>query len=78
MLWSFQPFKHKPHKMVKLTQTIRWQQPTIFLSVFDHFVRLALKVLRSSDLDKTIPFQQKLWLPNLDHRIIEKHKLSSN
>ena len=53
MLWSFQPFKHKPHKMVKLTQTIRLQQPTIFLSVFNHFVGLALTVLRSSDLDET-------------------------
>ena len=53
MLWSFQPFKHKPHKMVKLTQTIRLQQPTIFLSVFNHFVGLALTVLRLSDLDET-------------------------
>ena len=29
--------------MVKHTQTIRWQQPTIFLSVFDHVVVFALK-----------------------------------
>ena len=28
--------------MVKQTQTIRWQQPTSYLSVFDHFVGLAL------------------------------------
>ena len=28
------------------TQTILWQQPTNGLSVFDHFVGLALKVLR--------------------------------
>ena len=33
------------HKMVKHTQAIRWQQPTNCLSVFDHFVGLALKGL---------------------------------
>ena len=33
------------HKMIKHTQTIRWQQPTNCLSVFDHFVGLALKGL---------------------------------
>ena len=31
-------FKRQPHKMVKHTQTIRWQQPANCLSVFDHFV----------------------------------------
>ena len=41
----FQPFKHQPHNMVKHTQTIRLQQPTNCLSVFGHFVRLALKGL---------------------------------
>ena len=35
----------QPHKMVKHTQTIRWQQPTNCLSVLDHFVGLALKEL---------------------------------
>ena len=29
--------------MVKNTQTIRWEQPTNCLSVFDHFMGLALK-----------------------------------
>ena len=29
--------------MVKHTQTIRWQQPTNYLSVLDHFVELVLK-----------------------------------
>ena len=29
--------------MVKHTQTIRWQKPMNCLSVFDHFVVLALK-----------------------------------
>ena len=33
--------------MGKHTQTIRRQQPTDFLSVFDHFVNLALKRLKN-------------------------------
>ena len=36
------PFKRQPHKMIKHTQTIRRQQPTNCLSVFDHFVGLSL------------------------------------
>ena len=36
-------FKCQPHKMGKHTQTIRRQQLTNFLSVFDHFVGLAPK-----------------------------------
>ena len=39
-------YKRQPHKMVKHIQTIRWQQPTNCLSVFEHFVRLTLKGLR--------------------------------
>ena len=34
--------------MVKHTKTIRRQQPTNYLSVFDHFVRLVLKDLKGS------------------------------
>ena len=34
--------------MVKHTQKIFWQQPTNCLSVFDHFVGLALKGLSQS------------------------------
>ena len=34
------PLKRQPHKMVKHTQTIRQQQPTNFLSVFDLLVKL--------------------------------------
>ena len=34
--------------MVKHTQTIRWQQLTNCLSVFDHFVKLAFKGLRQT------------------------------
>ena len=35
----------QPYKMVKHTQTICLQQPPNYLSVFDHFVGLALKGL---------------------------------
>ena len=38
-------FKPQPHKMVKHTQTIRPQQPTNCLGVFDDFLGLALKGL---------------------------------
>ena len=40
--------------MVKHTQTIRRQKPANSLSVFDHFVGLALKVLNISLLLFTI------------------------
>ena len=33
--------------MVKHTETIRQQKPTNYLNVFDHFLGLALKGLRS-------------------------------
>ena len=39
---SSSPFKPQPRKMVKHTQTIR-RLPTDCLSVFDHFVGLALE-----------------------------------
>ena len=38
-------FKGQPHKIVKHTQTIRRQQSTNCLSVFEHFVGLALNGL---------------------------------
>ena len=41
----YQPVKRQPHIIVKYTQTIRLQKPTNCLSVFDHFVGLALKEL---------------------------------
>ena len=44
----FQPFKRQPHKMVKRTQTIHQQKPTVCLNMFDHFVGLALKELKST------------------------------
>ena len=39
----------QPRKLAKHTQTIRCQQPTNFVSVFDHFVGLALKGLKITD-----------------------------
>ena len=44
------PFKRQPRKMVKHTQTIRRVLPTNVLSLFDHFVGLALKGLQSKRL----------------------------
>ena len=39
------PFKHQPHKMVKLIQTMTQLLLTNCLSVFDHFLGLVLKGL---------------------------------
>ena len=44
---TLEPFKHQSQKIVKHNQTIRRQQLTNCLSVFDHFVGLVLKGLRS-------------------------------
>ena len=41
----FNSFKYQPNKMIKNTQTIRRLLPKNCLSVFDHFVGLALKEL---------------------------------
>ena len=49
--------------MVKHTQTIRRQQPTNCLSVFDHFVGLVLKGLKISC--KTLTF---IYFENGDNR----------
>ena len=38
-------FMNQRHKMAKHTQTIRWQQSTNSLNVFDHFLGLVLKGL---------------------------------
>ena len=45
--WNFvsETFKSQPHKMVKHTQITRRLLPTNCLSVFENFVRLALKGL---------------------------------
>ena len=47
-------FKAPPHKMVKDTETIRWQQSTNCLSVFDHFAGLAHKGLNSVNVRREI------------------------
>ena len=41
------PFKRQPQKMVKDTQAICWQKTTNYLSVFDPFVGLPIKGLKS-------------------------------
>ena len=44
--------------MVKNTQIIRWHQPKNCLSVFDHFVGLALKGLIQMAADENIQFDK--------------------
>ena len=46
LLSLVKPLNHQPHKMIKHTQTIRWQKPTDCLSVFDDFAGLTLKELK--------------------------------
>ena len=46
--FSFNPLSANPSKWSN-TQTIRRQQPTNYLSLFDHFVGLALKGLTPFD-----------------------------
>ena len=51
------PFKHQPHKMVKDTKIICQKQLINYLSLFDHFVGLALNGLRiMQSLSTTIIF----------------------
>ena len=45
VLNTFKPLSANPIKWSNI-QTIRWQQPANCLSVFNHFVGLALKGLR--------------------------------
>ena len=61
-LWH-QPFKRQSYKMVKHTQTIRQQQLTNCLSVFDHFVKLVLKGLSLiKDTQKQLNKKNKSYL----------------
>ena len=49
--------------MVKHTQTVRRQKPTNCLSVFDHFVRLALKeLMEKKQNNNPIPIYHKRHL----------------
>ena len=45
---ELKPLKRQPHKMVKHTQTIRRQKRMNCLTVFGHFVRLAIKGLKTN------------------------------
>ena len=53
----YEPFTRQPYKMATHThtQTIRRQKPTNYLSVFDHFVELALKGLKVADTNPPRP-----------------------
>ena len=53
--------------MIKHTQTTHWQQLTNCLSVFNYFVGLALKVLRSCEFKKkkfhfSLNFDHQNWI----------------
>ena len=52
--------------MVKQTQTIRWQYLTNCLSVFDHFVRLALKGMIHVILSQKV--LEKKTFPHLNNQ----------
>ena len=52
------PLSAKPHKMIKYTQTIHRLLPTNRLNVFDHFVGLALKLLRLSQIVSSTVYKQ--------------------
>ena len=67
-------FKRQPHKMVKHAKTSRRQQPTNCLSVFDHFVGLALKGL-SFILTTASHGNMTPWIKGVIycHRIINLH-----
>ena len=75
---SYQPFKSQPHKMIKHTQKIRRLLPTNCLSVFDHFVRLALKGLGTkSSVTQSISLFSKLLIFCIAQRFVihDIHKL---
>ena len=71
------PFKRQPHKMVKHTQTIRQMLPTSCLSLFDHFVGLALKWLKEKKIDLHVyaSKSKKLLYDQIAVRNYFKHKL---
>ena len=69
------------HKMVKYTQTICRQKPTNYLSVFDHFVGLALIGLRNIRSNVLRLFLKKLTLliqENLTKTMRVGHILKEN
>ena len=62
-------FKRQPHKMVKHTQKICRQRPSNCLSVFDHFLGLALSGLNyvKGTLPKHRHILRILWSLNLKY-----------
>ena len=66
-------FKRQPHKMVKRTQTFRRLLPTNCLSVFDHFVGLALK-----GLTKHNSRQQKGYDHQIQKRLRDSCSVQAN
>ena len=64
---ALKPFKHQSQKIVKHNQTIRRQQLTNCLSVFDHFVGLVLKGLRSDLIRYSNKFKEFVLLGVFDH-----------
>ena len=65
------PFKCQPQKMIKHTQTIRWLLPTSCLSVFDHFVGLALRGLKTCSCNAFNLHSSKMYF-NLNSREFEQ------
>ena len=49
-----EPYKCQPHKTVKHIQAMGRQQPTNYLSVFDHFMEFALKEFTHLNFKKTV------------------------
>ena len=64
---ALKPFKHQSQKIDKHNQTIRRQQLTNCLSVFDHFVGLVLKWLRSDLIRYSNKFKEFVLLGVFDH-----------
>ena len=65
--------------MVKHTQAIRRQFPKIFLSVFDHFVGLALKGLKNvRKFGRNHSFIDTFESPGLSHATLQKTNSKGN
>ena len=58
-IWlMYEPFTRQPYKMATHTHTLKLsvgKRPTNYLSVFDHFVELALKGLKVADTNPPRP-----------------------
>ena len=77
---AFNLLNANPQKMVKHTQTIRRLLPTNSLSVFDHFVGLALKVAHVVNIKLFFYGLILLWFDNINKVMqnpIQKFRQSS-